>query len=98
VAQTARGKDFYVVSYDIPNDSRRNRVHKTLTGFGQWRQYSLFECYLTRKQHLQLMSRLAKQIRPAEDHVRIYQLCQGCEKRVETIGGPAPEDPLTYLV
>ena len=94
----AKDTDLYVICYDIPDDRRRTRVHKTLSSFGQWRQYSLFECYLTRKQHVQLMSRVAKQIKPAEDHLRIYQLCQGCEMRVETIGGPAPADPVAYLV
>jgi len=32
----------YVVSYDIPNDRRRTRVHSALTGFGTWVQYSVY--------------------------------------------------------
>ncbi|HJT59212.1 MAG TPA: CRISPR-associated endonuclease Cas2, partial [Ktedonobacteraceae bacterium] len=36
----------YVIAYDIPDDRRRTRIHKTLLGFGKWTQYSLFECFL----------------------------------------------------
>jgi len=45
-----RGKverTLYVIAYDIPSNRRRTKVHKVLCGFGQWTQYSLFECYLT---------------------------------------------------
>lgn len=39
----------YVIAYDIPDDKRRTKVHKLLSGFGKWTQYSLFECFLTKK-------------------------------------------------
>ena len=48
----------YVIAYDISNDRRRTKVHKVLSGFGQWTQFSLFECHLTAKQNLQLRDRL----------------------------------------
>ena len=32
----------YVIAYDIPDDKRRNNIHKLLLGFGKWTQYSLF--------------------------------------------------------
>lgn len=44
----------YVVSYDIPDDKRRTRVHSALTGFGTWVQFSVFECFLDRKQRMLL--------------------------------------------
>ena len=40
----------YVIAYDISDNRRRTKVHKILVGFGKWTQYSLFECFLTRKQ------------------------------------------------
>src|ERR1700745_1054007 len=52
----------YVVSYDIPDDRRRTRVHSALTGFGTWVQYSVFECFLDRKQRVLLEARLLKEI------------------------------------
>lgn len=87
----------YVVAYDIPDDRRRTRVHKLLSGFGQWTQYSLFECHLTAKEVLLLRSRLARLL-AAEDHVRIYFLCDGCLGRVDAIGGARPEAPSIYVV
>ena len=40
----------YVIAYDIPEDRRRTKVHKILSGFGTWTQYSLFECFLSKKE------------------------------------------------
>ncbi len=50
----------YIVAYDIPSDRRRTKVHKALCGFGEWTQYSLFECYLTDKQIVALRGKLDK--------------------------------------
>jgi CRISPR-associated protein Cas2 len=49
-----------VISYDIPEDNRRNKIHKILKSYGQWTQYSLFECELTATQYAKLRSRLSK--------------------------------------
>ena len=38
----------YVVAYDIQNDKRRTKVHKVLKGFGEWTEFSPFECFLTK--------------------------------------------------
>ncbi len=57
----------YVVSYDIPDDRRRTRVHSALTGFGTWVQYSVFECFLDRKQRVLLEARLLKEIHQRQD-------------------------------
>ncbi|HZU68082.1 MAG TPA: CRISPR-associated endonuclease Cas2 [Ktedonobacteraceae bacterium] len=88
----------YVVAYDIPDDRRRTRIHKTLLGFGKWTQYSLFECFLTKKQLILLRSKLAEHLVPQEDSVRFYPLCANCVARVETVGGPPPEEELLFVV
>jgi CRISPR-associated protein Cas2 len=41
---------FVVVSYDITDDKRRVRMAKTLLGYGQRVQYSVFEAHLTQRQ------------------------------------------------
>src|SRR6266700_2352209 len=61
----------YVVSYDIPDDRRRTRVHSALTGFGTWVQYSVFECFLDRKQRVLLEARLLKEIHQRQHTVVI---------------------------
>jgi CRISPR-associated protein Cas2 len=49
---------YIVVSYDMEDDKRRGRIHRILKSFGQWVQYSVFECNLTRAQYLVLRDRL----------------------------------------
>ena len=89
----------YVVSYDIPDDRRRARVHSALTGFGTWVQYSVFECFLNRKQRLLLEDRLLKEISQREDTIRIYGLCAACAAKVEVLGqGDPPREERIYLL
>ena len=87
----------YIVSYDIPNDRRRARVHSALTGFGTWVQYSVFECFLNRKQRVLMEARLLKEIHQREDTIRIYGLCGACAPKVEVLGiGDAPREDTLY--
>src|SRR5579884_3247191 len=88
----------YVVAYDIPDDKRRTKVHKILLGYGTWTQYSLFECFLTRKQLVLLYAKLEKHLEPREDSVRFYPLCASCVSKVETVGGPPPTETTIYIV
>ena len=88
----------YVIAYDIPSDRRRTKIHKILSGFGQWTQFSLFECYLTEKQYLQLRRMLEQHLQAGEDSVRFYSLCASCRGRSETLGGALPGEPELFLV
>ncbi len=91
-------RTLYVVAYDISDDRRRTKVFKTLSGFGQWTQYSVFECFLNAKELVLLHSRLREHLRDNADSVRFYPLCQTCCAKVETVGSPRPDDPLTVIV
>ena len=88
----------YIVAYDISLDKRRTKVHKVLSGFGHWTQYSLFECYLDEKEYLQLRQRLDGLIAEEQDTIRFYPLCGTCRDKVETIGSPKPSEPELFLV
>lgn len=89
----------YVVSYDIPDDRRRARVHSALTGYGTWVQYSVFECFLDRKQRMRMEARLRKEIHHSEDTVRIYGLCAACYPKVAVLGtGDAPKEDRIYML
>jgi CRISPR-associated protein Cas2 len=83
----------YVVSYDIPDDKRRTRVHATLKNYGTRVQYSVFECELEPARLAELRSRLAKLIEPHEDHLRYYRLCKDCLAQTLTQG----DRPLTSI-
>ena len=83
---------YVVVYYDIPEDKRRTKIHSILKSYGQWMQYSVFECSLTDTQYAKLRSRLSKVIKPQEDSIRFYFLCGCCQSKVERIGGEPLRD------
>ena len=90
---------FYVISYDIPDDRRRNQLAKELKGFGTRVQYSVFEAHLSRAQYEELKRAVSRIINPSEDSVRYYRLCGACAERIEVpaIGEVTPA-PKTIVV
>lgn len=83
---------YIVISYDIRDDKRRNKIHKTLKNYGTWVQFSIFECSITEQNYLILKNKLNKLIDKDEDSVRFYFLCAECQHKVERIGGVMPLD------
>jgi CRISPR-associated protein Cas2 len=88
---------YVVVSYDIPEDKRRTKVHKILKSCGQWMQYSIFECDLTETQYAKLRARFSKLIKPEQDSIRFYFLCACCKGKVERIGGETIRDETIFF-
>jgi CRISPR-associated protein Cas2 len=80
---------FYVVSYDISDDARRDHVRETLLNFGTRVQYSVFECDLAPGQLDELQHRLKPHVLPQEDSVRYYQVCKDCLGRSVVVGSGA---------
>lgn len=64
----------YVVTYDISDDKRRDKVFNTLHGFGDWAQYSVFFCELNDEEVTRLRIRLHAYINHREDQVLIVEL------------------------
>jgi CRISPR-associated protein Cas2 len=93
-----RQSHLYVVAYDIPDNKRRTRVHKLLKGFGQWTEFSLFECFLTRKELLLMSAKLSKHLDAGTDRVRIYTICDTCLTKIETVGIAEPKEDTSYLI
>ncbi|MBP8250778.1 MAG: CRISPR-associated endonuclease Cas2 [Herpetosiphon sp.] len=90
-------KTLYLIAYDIPQDRRRTKVHRLLCGYGAWTQFSLFECWLTKKQLVEMRAKLHTLIDDSEDSVRLYGLCVGCVARTETIGSSKPRQPDVFM-
>lgn len=88
----------YLIAYDIPNDKRRTKIHKTLCGFGKWTQYSLFECHLNEKEFITLEHRLNTIVNEQEDNIRIYHICAACQNKTKTIGSSPPAEDKLYLL
>lgn len=90
---------FYLVSYDIPDDKRRQKIAKILLDFGDRVQYSVFEAILTGELLERMIVRLKKVISEKEDSIRIYRLCAECKKEIDILGrGEVSEDKDVYIL
>ena len=89
---------FVIISYDISEDKRRTKIHNILSSYGQWMQYSLFECELTKTEYAKLRSRLNKIINSETDSIRFYFLCGCCQNKIERIGGELVRDDTVFFV
>ena len=67
-------RNTFLVCYDISNDLRLRRVHKTMRGFGDHLQYSVFECQLTRTDLARCRHALSEIINHREDQVLFVDL------------------------
>jgi len=78
----------YIVTYDIAEPKRWRRVFKTMKGYGHWLQLSVFQCRLTARRRADMIGRLEKLIRLAEDHVLIIDLgpADRVDLQVESLG------------
>jgi len=78
----------YIVAYDISNDRRWRRVFKTMHGFGEWIQLSVFQCRLSRRRRADLETRLRELVKAGEDHVLLIDVgpADKTELAVESIG------------
>lgn len=64
----------YLVCYDIRNDLRLARVAKTMKGFGDRIQYSVFECQLNATELVRCRAALATLIDQKKDQVLFVDL------------------------
>lgn len=91
---------YYLVCYDIVNDSRRQKVSKLLERYG-WRvQKSVFECLVEDKHLERLQNQLLRLINRHSDQIRFYPLSAPCRENV-LILGDKPEfaiDDATFIV
>ncbi len=76
---------FYLVSYDIPDDKKRNKIADILLDFGTRIQYSVFECIMDSTLLEKMTAKLSRLISD-NDSVRIYALCAKCEGTVRVMG------------
>ena len=63
----------YLVSYDIPDDTRRNAVSRLLTGWGLRVQFSVFECDLQPPEMTRMLRALGKLMVECEDSILVHQ-------------------------
>ena len=93
-----RHKHFYVVTYDISDTKRRNRVVKIMESLGTRMNYSVFECMLTDIQYQSMYKRLAKIVVGREDWINIYPICAECYARIEYIPPIKKKEPVKIAI
>ena len=84
-------RNTYLVCYDVSDDRRLRRVHKTMVGFGDRLQYSVFECKFSPADFARCKHALGKLIHHREDQVLFVDLgpVDGRGDRVITAVGRA---------
>lgn len=75
-----------VVVYDVRDDRRRKHLHKVLKGYGQWQQFSVFECEISQKKYFELIQRVKRIIDESQDSVLFYKLCSMCATQTVSVG------------
>lgn len=67
-------RTLYLVAYDISNARRLRRVFKTMRGYGDPLQYSVFQCALTATEKQLLINDLTDIIHPMGDRILIVNM------------------------
>lgn len=78
----------YIVTYDVSDPRRWRRLFRTVKGYGEWLQLSVFQCRLTARRRAELAARLEQIIHHRDDHVLILDLgpADKVELMVESLG------------
>lgn len=89
-------RNVYLVCYDVCDDKRLRKVYKTMRGFGDHLQLSVFRCELSPRERVEMLAALNPLIDHDQDQVLIVDIgpAQGRAGLVfEAIGKPytAPE-------
>jgi len=93
--------DRWIAVYDTPDNTRRRKLAKTLDGYGDRVQYSVFELLTDGLTLQRLLWKLERIVDPAEDSLRLYPACAACAGKVLTVAGGLPEaweQPEVYIV
>lgn len=81
----------YIVTYDISSPKRWRDVFRTMNGFGEHIQLSVFRCDLTPLQHAMMKNSLGEVIHHHEDQILIVDLGKTSPRviaGIEVVGRP----------
>ena len=93
----ATDERLYVVVYDISDSKRWRAIFKTMHGYGEWVQLSVFQCRLTPVRHAELIADIDRLIHHDEDHVVIMDIgpADRVQPRVVSLGS-RPFTPIEH--
>ncbi|NPV63056.1 MAG: CRISPR-associated endonuclease Cas2 [Methanotrichaceae archaeon] len=97
------GRNCYVVSYDIMDQKRLQKVHRTMKGFGEPIHNSVFRCDLTAKGRVEMLAALTDLIKHDLDRVMIVDLGPSdgrVNQKIEFLGVHAmdPDSPQRAII
>lgn len=82
-------RNLYVIAYDVTDPQRLARTYKTMLGYGDRMQYSVFQCNLSRIELTRLKENLAEFLKYDEDRILVVDIGPSygtAQERIETIG------------
>ena len=90
----------YVVSYDIRCPKRWRRVFRTMKGYGEWLQLSVFQCRLDAMALVRLEATLMEEIDNDVDHVLLVDLgaAENVRPRIRSLGKTVEPVSLESLI
>ena len=77
----------YIVTYDISDPRRLRRVYRTMRGFGQHVQLSVFCCDLTGADRVRMIAALGDIVHHEEDQVVLVDLGPTSANPIKAMGG-----------
>jgi CRISPR-associated protein Cas2 len=77
---------WWLVSYDVRDDKRLRRCARHMEGYGHRVQYSVFRCWMTRREVERLRWELTEML-DREDEVLLIPLCGVCVAGIVGIYG-----------
>ena len=88
-----------VVTYDVADDTRRERLATLLSGYGPRVQLSVFECMVRSKAEIkELRAKIHGLIDREEDQVRLYDVGQEGANRTVVIGAREIEERRDFWI
>jgi CRISPR-associated protein Cas2 len=84
-------RNAFIVSYDISDPKRLRKVFKTMYGFGDHLQLSVFRCELSDTDKVRMIAKLDKLIHHEQDQVLIIDIGPAtgrAETCIEALGKP----------
>jgi CRISPR-associated protein Cas2 len=67
-------RSVFLVCYDVCDDKRLRKVYKTMRGYGDHLQYSVFRCELSPRERAEMIAELCPLIAHDEDQVLIVDV------------------------
>jgi CRISPR-associated protein Cas2 len=86
--------NFFLMTYDIMDPKRWQKVRRAMKGYGEPLQYSVFACELSDSQRVRMVTTLEELIRSDQDRVIIVDLGPAKGNAAERVSFLGRQEPL----